>query len=656
MRGKARVSSAALSRVGDVKQVDSSDDGWQSDAYSYNELIGEVGYVDNLTANTVAACDLMIVRRSESGKWEESTDPRAQAVMDAFVGPRGGLEELLRRAALHMQIAGESWLAGEQIEDEHGRPLGILWEFLSTEEIKVVEDGKVQRNRSGASNSGYKRDAGGFVDLNAYVARLWRSDPRFSARADSPLRRVLTIAREVIVLTQVVDAIAKSRLSAGILFIPDEMSFGPDDEVEDPGDDTDDIDEFMQELISHLRSPVDDRTSAAALVPLLLRGAADLGDKVKLIDLARDLDEMYQNLRAEALVRLARGMDIPPEMMEGKGGLNHWTGYNIDSEFASKHVIPLGNMIAEFITSAYFRPMLVEFENFSELQAESFSLRFDPSNITAQPDARAVREGYDRGVVNVMTYLRSLGLNEEALPSEEEASRLWLEKVLEADPAIYGPIILPYLYPELEDLFGGGGSNSDLVDEVQQARKERGTRGPRPEVDGPRIDENPTLNPSDGMDEPEQNSDEGDLQSLIDRLSTAADAALERALERAANRVLSKMDDKDPQRREMRSLAKPDVLSALGKKKIAEMGVDDGDLLEGAWDSFRMKANVWMRRHLTAVGLSDFAAEEQANAACNELVKLLQGHALSAMRRPIRRGRNGLLVPDELVRSALEAA
>src|SRR5690606_15096600 len=42
------------------------------------------------------------------------------------------------------------------------------------------------------------------------------------------------------------------------------------------------------------------------------------------IDLARDLDTLYLNLREEARTRLAVGMNVPPEIMNGKGGLNHW--------------------------------------------------------------------------------------------------------------------------------------------------------------------------------------------------------------------------------------------------------------------------------------------------------------------------------------------
>ena len=986
------MSSAALQTVGEIQRAPSNDDAWQRDGYTYNELVGEVGFVNNLTANTVAAADLRIVRSDEKGDWVESTDPRAQSVMDAFVGPIGGIEELLRRASLHMQIAGESWLVGTQIVDEFEIPLGILWEFLSTEEVKVDADGNVIRNPSGTRQSAYgSKSAIGHLDEDVYIARLWRSDPRWSDRADSPMKRVLPICREVVVLTQVVDAIAKSRLSAGILFIPDEMSFGPDNETEDPGDDTDDIDEFMQELISHLSAPVDDRTSAAALVPLLLRGAAELGDKVQLIEIARDLDNLYQELRQEALHRVARGLDIPPEMMEGKGSLNHWcvtddheiltvdrgwvthdqlhpgdmvrtlnhvtglsewqpvldmyradvvdepmvsiegqrhsslttpnhrwptlhggrdgrervwtttdklntldsiivaapsadqpteakwsdgmvelaawlwteghirfregrrspqvtiwqsskvnadnvtrirraltavfgaaseslghgsrrpngpgwveharsdrptmtefrlnaaaadvvvglfsdpvrkvvnpefvremtaaqielfidasiradgtvlaagtlhlaqadadrltalelaatlsgrstsiysvansmtmlsisakttfgvagkkvtdttysgtiwcpvtenqswfarrngktfytgnTGYNIDSEFASKHVIPLGEALAEFITTSYFRPMLVQFEGFTEEEAEAFALKFDPSSITSKPEPGMVRGGWDRRVVSDLTYLRSLGLDEDAMPDEEEKKRRWLEAILESDPALWGPIIMPVLHPDTADLFAG----IDLVarqDEVKALPSSRPIKPPSSaEIE---TDDAPAL--VDGMGEPDSPTDSAstnEVSALIERLAVAADAALERALERAANRVLPFVNGDEELRSELRSTEKIDVLSKIGSARFNGYSVTTDEIMEGAWDSFALKGRAWIRRYLVQTGAPDWYSEEQSAAIISEVTSLLQQHAMSSLRRPLSRGDNGLLVPNDLIQMALESA
>jgi len=450
----ASVSSASLTKVELWNLPLRRGHEWQRDAFSFNELIGEIGYLNNLVANLISTCDLRIVEKSfESGNIEiqESHDPRATRVMAAFTGPSGGQKELKRRAAMHLQIAGESFLLGTPLKDKFDRSAGFIWEFLSTEEIRVTggrNGQQIKRNASGTSDG----DAG-FVDIEAFIARLWRPDPRYSARADSPMKRVLPICRELVVLSEVVDSIAKSRLSSGLLFVPEEMSFGPTSETEAP-DDTDDIDEFIETLVEHMSAPVRDRTSAAGLVPLVVRGAAEYGEKIRLVQLAQDLDGTYHDLRMELLDRLAKGLDAPPEIIGGKAGLNHWSSYNVDADLIGKHVNPVGEMIAEFITVAYLRPMLVEFEGLDDEQALRFELVFDSRMLASRQDEGPAATGaWDRLTLSDGSYLHSNGFEMDDYPTNDERRRRILEKVVMADPRNFAPTLLPELYPELTQLF-----------------------------------------------------------------------------------------------------------------------------------------------------------------------------------------------------------
>ena len=175
----AAVSSAALARIDAWTVPARRGHEWQRDAFSFNELIGEIGYLNNLVANLVSTCELRVVETRigvDGLEMEESSDPRAARVMAAFTGPQGGQKELKRRAAMHLQIAGESYLLGTPLKDKFDRAAGFMWEFLSTEEIRVTAgQGKqqIKRNASGLSDG----DAG-FVDVEAFIARLWRPDPR----------------------------------------------------------------------------------------------------------------------------------------------------------------------------------------------------------------------------------------------------------------------------------------------------------------------------------------------------------------------------------------------------------------------------------------------------------------------------------------------
>lgn len=522
----ASVSSAALSRIDSWMVPPRKGHEWQRDAFSFNELIGEIGYLNNLVANLVSTCELRVVETRvgvDGLEMEESSDPRAARVMAAFTGPQGGQKELKRRAAMHLQIAGESFLLGTPLKDKFDRAAGFMWEFLSTEEIRVSGgQGKqqIKRNASGLSDG----DAG-FVDVEAFIARLWRPDPRYSMRADSPMKRVLPICRELVVLSEVVDSIAKSRLSSGMLFIPEEMSFGPINETEAPND-SDDFDEFIGTLVEHMSAPVRDRTSAAGLVPLVVRGAAEYGDKIRLVQLAQDLDATYHDLRMELLDRLAKGLDAPPEIIGGKAGLNHWSSYNVDADLIGKHVNPVGEMIAEFITVAYLRPMLAEFEYVTDEDVLRFELVFDSRILTARQDEGPAATGaWDRMALSDTSYLRANGFELDDYPSDDERKRRTLEKVLMADPGTYGPLLLPELYPELSHLFSGS-PGSMPASTGSPSTPATPTMPTVPDPDSAML-------PPQGLPAAPQGSSEpaeAATGDLVSKLTGAADVALVKAL------------------------------------------------------------------------------------------------------------------------------
>ena len=92
----ASVSSAALARVELWNLPLRRGHEWQRDAFSFNELIGEIGYLNNLVANLVATSELRIVEKSpdlSDLEIQESTNPEANRVMAAFTGPSGGQKD-----------------------------------------------------------------------------------------------------------------------------------------------------------------------------------------------------------------------------------------------------------------------------------------------------------------------------------------------------------------------------------------------------------------------------------------------------------------------------------------------------------------------------------------------------------------------------------
>jgi len=650
-----------LTKLGDITIPLTQNEAWQRDAYGFAEVIGELGYLIELTSDSIAACTMRPQQRDPANElgWVDTDDAKANGAWDAFVGPQGGRNELIKRAAEHLYTAGESYLVGTPIKNQlTNQDEGIVWEFLSTEELKPSGN-KIQRIGEAGS--------GGRVDLpeDIYVARLWQPDPRFYHRAYSAVKRNLPICREVVLLTQVVDAIAKGRLNAGIYYLPDEFSFGPFDETENDGADTDDIDEFSEEWIEQITAPVEDRASAASLVPLLMRGPAMIDGKpakdlMGLVDLARGLDTLYQSLRQEALGRLNSGMDAPPEIVGGKGGLNHWTGYNIDADFIDKHITPKGQKIAEFLTAAYLRPMLIEFEGMSQEEAQNYRLHFDATVLTSRTDTGpAARAAYDRIAIKESSYLRANGFDVSDIPDEEERKRRTLERLMFSEPILWGTRVLGELYPDLADIF----TPEDLTSPADEARS-RG-QGPR-QGDGGTSEGVPDSDTGQGPPEARGPITPGgsaaidggaDESALIERLQTAADAALKRAIERASNRVISRMNGIElPAKEEARKSGKYELLSVLSASDYELLGLQKEDLMRDAWANLETDATGWIRQHFISIGENAFVAEERAKASVQYLSTVLTAHMATAFTKPIPTGMNGLRVPTGFIVRSLEKA
>lgn len=624
----ASVSSAALQSVADMtaarKGKRSVDVQWQSRSYELLDEIGELGYLLNLKASIAARCLLPIQYLTDEGEWDASDDEKALRTMQCFVGPYGGQTELKRRAVLHLSAAGESYLVGEVGDQPE---TGILWEFLSTDEVRIDATGQATRRRDGAIGNATA------LPPDSYVARCWRPHPRFSDMADSEVRRVLQICEEIVTLTAMVDAVAKSRLAAGILFVPEEMTFA--DQEDETDESTDDLDPFTKTLMDHMSAPIEDRSSAASLVPLVLRGKGDMADNIKLIDVARNLDTWAQMLRAEALARLAQGLDTPPEVIAGKAQLNHWTAYNVDVDFVVKHVVPVGDLLAEFLTCSYLRPMLETFEDVSPEEAQRYRLTFDPSPVMARQDeATAARALHPLGVISDESLVKANGFDISDMPDDAELFRRRSWELVRSAPAVFAQVLLP-LIPGFEDIdasklgapaAGGNGGGED---------GQPGT---------------PTSDATSGQEAPVPA-----FRNLVMQVAVAADASIDRAMERAGARLVTKSTRNLVLRDRLRAIDKSRALLMVTAGELASVGCDAASLLEGAWDQLSLRTRYWVRDYLVECGASEMQADDGAVLAAGAICEEMQAFVTAGMHVGFPNRANRLRVPEDLVVRALRS-
>jgi hypothetical protein len=650
----AKVSSTTLRTIGDVgtaaRGKPNRDRERQGRAYEVVHDIGELGFIVNLKANLIARCDLVLQRQKEAATpeeseasierndWIESNDPRAVRVDNALVGPQGGQDELKRRSALHLSTAGEYHLLGTAAGDDGS----IVWEVLSVLEMVVDATGTSYRKRDGFTREDIPKDN--------YTARCWRSDAAFSDLADSEVLRIIGLCNQIIALDQALEAVIRSKLAAQIMYVPYEISFAPDSEDEDgePTDDADEIDPFTDELLRHMSEPIKDRSAAAALVPLVMRGPADMHDKVHMIDVARDLDTMYQDLRKEALERMFRSVDAPPEMISGKAGLSGLGGGNvaisIDADFVNKHCIPLGEMIADFFTVAYLRPMLETFEQMAPEESARYRYVFDPSKITSSGDEAAnATKLHDADLLKDDSWVEALGYDTADKPDPEElvARRTW--ELVRTNPAIFAKALLPTV-PGFENI-----DVSQLG--AAPAPPAGGPPPPSATEGGP-----PALAPP-GQYLPAAAAAEREMafDLLARSLAVAADAAMERAVEQAGSRVVSMAGrHKDPTIKDrLKSVPKSRVLTVLSPVDLAAMHTSLVKLFDGAWDGVTIRMRSWIRNELIAAGVDSFDADDRAAHAASQLCAAMNALVLDHVHTGVKTGANGLRVPDALVAAAL---
>jgi hypothetical protein len=534
----------------------------------------------------------------------------------------------------HLVRTHNSFLLGTPLSDgQEGSPpdaqrYGIVWEFLSTEELRLQPGRPVERRRDGASIE--------TIPAESYLARCWRASARFSELADSEVRRVRSIAEEVLTLTQMTEAIAKSKIAAGMLFIPETMSVVGSDESDDAdgGENADGLDPATRVVMKHMVTPTQNRKSAASLVPLVVVGPAEEGQHIRLIDLARSLDTYGQELRQEALTRLAQGLDSPPELLAGTSGMNHWGSWQIDSQFIVKHVAPLGDLLAQFLTIAYLRPMLMLFEGLSPDDANQFRYEFDLSPVAARDDAAASAQAlHPMEVLSDDTLLKANGFDESDKPDAQELFIRRALRLINSNPLALGPALIN-LIPGFE--------NVDLTKIPAGSPSAGPTGSPAAPQPG---------QPSSGDTQPPQPAA---IRGLHMQLQTACDMALERALERAGGKIINAASKNIAIRDRLRSVPKLQVVSMVTPEELREVGVVRNErLLEGAWDGLQRRAVPWIRSYLVHLGWNEYKADDSAALAASALCEAMNGYVVEHFHDgfPVLAG--GMRTPDPIVLGAL---
>lgn len=415
---------------------------WQDDAWEYYDIVGELWSAANMISNVISRIRIYpayIESRDSAPKRiqdEESIPPEiaeiTQDAMSSLESGTGGIPALLRDFALNFFVAGECYLVKSPEKPYSGTP--ETWTIHSTSELiahKTRDSEWALKTTRDASQDEYVP----ISPRSHYVARMWRQHPRYSNEADSSIKAVIDKLEELLLYDRTARTISRSRLNAGLLFVPDSIaaSLGTDgtlmdDETMAPLND-DEADSFEDDLMNALLTPIEDETSATSIVPIILRGPESAGDKIRHFSFERNMDNMFSNRADRALERMIAGLDLPKEAVTGLAELKYANSIQVEENLYKAHIEPLVLSLCDNLTAVFLKPILRS-HGYTDEQIQNITMWYDPSAITAKPDrASAASEGYDKKIISASAWRRAHDFSESDAPtSEETIERLALER------------------------------------------------------------------------------------------------------------------------------------------------------------------------------------------------------------------------------------
>lgn len=500
--------------------------GWQKDAWAYYDEIGELRFGVQWIANALSRVNLAAAM-TPLGPGDEPTmldwdderitpvQRRAIELVDFIASGPTGQGQMLASFGVHLTVSGVAWLVIEPDVNDPTSDALTSWMVLSTDEVRTSGEGVIEIRVSEREWRPAHPDA--------IVVRVWRRHPRKQWEADAPTRGVLGVLREIDLLQKHIHASATSRLAgAGILAIPSEATFPPGQgpqttQGEDPDDEniTAAEDTFVETLIEAMTVPLTDRGSAASVVPLVIKIPGELVDKVTHLRFDTPFDDRVLALLESAIRRLALGLDIPPEILTGTSGMNHWGAWQVQEESITLHIEPLSETITNALSVGYLRPAL-EAEGFSREEIAEVMVWYDTTDLRTRPDrSKGAVEAYDRIELSGAALLRELGLSVDDMPDDAEKRQRIILDIVRAAPVAAAPLLA-----EL------GMISQSEIEAVETADEQ-------PALEAP---ETPDVTPDAGIPE---TRDDGAEMANEEALVAASDVIVRRALERAGTRLRS---------------------------------------------------------------------------------------------------------------------
>lgn len=475
---------------------------WQQQLWDFYDTVPEYRSGCDWVGNSISNAKLEVYK---DGKLLDNGLTRD--IQASLFGGEEGQREALRLLGIHYTVAGESYIIGEPGERED---IEDTWDVVAAVEVQ-------------GDSAGTKISVEGeFLEDEALAIRMWKRHPRRRNDANSPSRAILPILGEIVKLTQVVDALADSRLtSAGILWVPSEMDL-PSVPVTDGDDETqtfEGADALYRQLIKVASQAIENRGTAAAKVPLVIQAPGEFLEKIQHTEFWSGFDEHVKELREEAIRRIAVGMDMPPEVLTGTADVNHWGAWQIEEAAIKSYIDPLLQLITGALTEGYLTPIL---KAWGVSEPDTYKFHANTAKMRLRPNrSKEAVELWDRGVLSARSMLVENGFDPEVDAMDDKERREWL--LLKVAGGSATPDQVAGALGQL-----GVAVPSDSDSETRESRPSRS------------LEDHPDRRPPE-IEDSESVVASASPAFVVDGLVLASEQMVYRALERAGNRLKNKI-------------------------------------------------------------------------------------------------------------------
>lgn len=586
---------------------------WQWEAWRHYDICGEMRFVVNWIGNAISRCRLYAAQVDDDGVvGDEVTDAQVKIIAETMFGTPAAKAQAQRLMGINMMVAGDCFIVAEGYQNASSD----IWYVCSSSEVYRRGDDIMVRRSITHGGGQYKLD-----QKKDLLIRAWNPHPRRYDAADSTVRAILPVLREIEQCTKRVFAELDSRLAgAGLLLVPDNIDFPrqPDDP---PG-----LEGFSQLLQRTMATSLQQRDNAAALVPIILQVATEALDKIKHLTFDSQISDQLSTMRESAVKRMAMSLDIPPEVLTGMGSTNHWSGWQIEESSIKIHIEPLLIQLADALNIGYFQPAL----KVAGIQnPERMTLWFDISALAVRPNrSDQALQFADKEYISDKAARNNAAFTDDDAPDDEERQYKLVKALVLAQPAYAAD-------PNVQKILGlpkismaPAGPPADQGAFLMPGQPGYDTAGTEPADAGTRgIPQFPT---------PDQVANGGNgqkLRSLVASIAIgqqsqgslfwAADAAVRRALELAGGRLVP-----GPQRSRY----------GVAKHELHTRVIPDQSrvpaLLAGAW--------VHVRAQAPALGVDPDALEQLLGGYCTELLTRGTAHDPELLRTTLHVARGDL--------------